>query len=122
MKKPHPTTKTAITNFDSNLAQLLDSKFIIPGTKWRMGLDGLIGLIPGAGDLIMAMLSLYFIVRAFQERMKWYSILAMIWRVLLEMLIGSIPIVGDIFDIWYKANIRNNNALQKHIKAKNKLN
>lgn len=114
MTKPQHTT-TAITKLDNSLAELLDNKFPIPGTRWRIGLDALIGFIPGVGDMLMAILSLYFIVRAIQERMKWSSVLAMIWRVLFEMLMGSIPIFGDLFDIWYKANVRNNNALQKHI-------
>lgn len=118
MTKPQLTT--VITKLDNGLAQLLDNKFAIPGTRWKIGLDALIGLIPGIGDVFMALLSMYFVIRAIQVRMKWTSILAMVWRILFEMLVGSIPIFGDFFDIWYKANVRNNRALQDYLQSNNK--
>jgi hypothetical protein len=119
-QQPTTTSTTALTKLDNSLAQLLDNRFTIPGTRWKMGIDALIGLIPGVGDIFMAILSTYFVVRAIQVGMKWTSILAMIWRILFEMLIGAIPIIGDFFDIWYKANVRNNRVLQNYLQSKNR--
>jgi hypothetical protein len=119
-QQPTTTNTTALTKLDNSLAQLLDNRFTIPGTRWKIGIDALIGLIPGVGDVFMAILSTYFVVRAIQVGMKWSSIVAMIWRILFEMLIGTIPIVGDFFDIWYKANVRNNRALQNYLQSKNR--
>lgn len=107
-----------ITKIDNALAKLLDSQFSIPGTPWRVGIDPILGLVPGLGDVLGAVVSLYFVARGIQEKMSALEIIRMIFNILLEMLIGSIPIVGDLFDVWFKANRRNNARLQKHIGAR----
>jgi len=99
------------------LADLLDSRFIIPGTNIRFGLDGVIGLIPIAGDLISALISFYLISRAAELGLSPWVKLRMTWNVALDTLVGAIPILGDMFDVSYKSN-RRNIALAKRYLAK----
>lgn len=90
-----------------HLAWLLDNLFRIPGTNWRFGLDALIGLVPGAGDAVAAILSLFLLVRAFQFKLPKIVIVRMLINSLLDFSIGAIPFLGDAFDMFYKANTRN---------------
>jgi hypothetical protein len=89
------------------LAQLLDTALLIPGTRFRIGLDGLLGLIPGVGDTIGAALSAYIILEAARLGFPKRTLLRMGGNVAVEALVGVVPILGDIFDIAWKANVRN---------------
>jgi hypothetical protein len=89
------------------LADLLDSKFVVPGTNIRFGLDGVIGLIPGIGDVISALISLYLISRASQLGLSPWIKARMVWNVAVDTLVGAVPILGDIFDVSFKSNRRN---------------
>ncbi|MCI0411511.1 DUF4112 domain-containing protein [bacterium] len=89
------------------LAWLLDNCFKIPGTKWRFGLEAVLGLVPGAGDIISGLLGLFLLIRAFQFRLPKIVIVRMLVNSLLDFAIGAIPFVGDAFDFVYKANTRN---------------
>ena len=91
----------------NKLASLLDTRYIIPGTDYRCGLDAILGLIPGVGDAASSILSLYIVYEAYRVGVRKRVILQMAWNVLLDFLIGLIPIIGDYFDMTYKANIRN---------------
>jgi hypothetical protein len=91
----------------THLARLMDVQFRLPGTRFRFGLDGLIGLIPGAGDVIGAAISVYIILEARRLGASKWIMARMIGNVLLELVIGAIPLLGDIFDIIFKANVRN---------------
>jgi hypothetical protein len=90
-----------------HLAWLLDNCFRIPGTNWRFGLEALIGLLPGAGDAVSAILGLFLLVRAFQFKLPKIVIVRMLVNSLLDFSIGAIPFLGDAFDFLYKANTRN---------------
>lgn len=120
MPEAQEPTLSPIRKFDHFLARALDTQFNIPGTPIRFGLDPLLGLIPGVGDALGAVISLYFVARGIYEKMHWLSILTMILNILLEMLLGIIPLFGDIFDFWFKANQKNNRKLQNHINMKKK--
>ncbi|NVJ96600.1 MAG: DUF4112 domain-containing protein [Alphaproteobacteria bacterium] len=89
------------------LATLLDAQFGIPGTKIRFGLDSIIGLIPGAGDTITATMAAYIIFEAWRLGVPKQIIGKMLGNLVIDWVIGSIPIIGDIFDIGFKANLRN---------------
>jgi hypothetical protein len=89
------------------LADLLDSKFVVPGTHIRFGLDGVIGLIPGIGDIVSALISLYLISRASQLGLSPWIKARMVWNVAVDTLVGAIPLLGDIFDVSFKSNRRN---------------
>ena len=96
------------------LSRLLDNAFAIPGTRFRIGLDGILGLIPGIGDATGAALSIYLIVQAARLGLPVSTVLRMVGNVALETVVGAVPIVGDIFDIVWKANIRNMALLRGH--------
>lgn len=98
-----------------NLAWLLDNSIKIPGTSWRIGLDGIIGLIPGIGDLAAGGLSTYILYQALKLKVPRAIIARMALNVLLESVIGVIPILGDLFDFVFKANQRNVNLMRKYV-------
>jgi hypothetical protein len=86
---------------------LLDSSIPIPGTRYTLGIDQIIGLVPGIGDLAGGFLSLYIIVEASRMGVPRGVLLRMGWNVAVDTLVGEIPILGDLFDIGFKANVRN---------------
>lgn len=97
------------------ISKLLDSAISIPGTKFRFGIDPIIGLIPGGGDLIAALISGYIIFLAFRLGVAKEDLLKMIQNVALETILGSIPVVGDVFDAYFKANLRNLEIVENSI-------
>jgi hypothetical protein len=98
------------------LAHLLDDWFRIPGTSIRLGLDGLIGLIPGLGDILAGLASCLLIVAAWIRGVPYITLIRMLVNVGLEVGIGSIPFIGDIFIIAWKANRRNYTLLTRHLR------
>ena len=97
------------------IAKILDTAIGIPGTKFRIGLDPILGLIPGGGDLITAGISGYTIYLAARCGLERPQIYKMIKNIAIETIVGFVPIAGDIFDAYFKANIRNLEILEKHI-------
>lgn len=89
------------------VSRLLDSKFRIPGTSIRFGLDPIFGLLPVAGDLGTMLISLVLIYTMYQNGASGKLVAKMIFNVLLDVVLGSIPLFGAFFDIYYKANNRN---------------
>jgi hypothetical protein len=89
------------------VSRILDTAFPIPGTSYRIGLDGILGFIPGVGDPVGAMLSGYLIFESARLGAPVRLLLRMIGNVALESLVGVIPFLGDLFDIGWKANARN---------------
>lgn len=98
-------------------ARLMDSKFKIPFTSITIGVDGIIGLIPGVGDGISLVLSLYPVIEAYRMGAGLGLISQMLSNILIDTTIGSIPIIGDIFDIGFKANIRNAKLIREFLQA-----
>ena len=94
---------------------LLDEAFRIPGTRIRFGLDGIIGLVPGLGDVLAGLLSLIIPLAAWIRGAPYITLVRMTANVGIGVLIGSIPILGDIFDIAWKANRRNYQLLRRHL-------
>ncbi|HET6579615.1 MAG TPA: DUF4112 domain-containing protein [Gemmatimonadales bacterium] len=86
---------------------LLDNSIGIPGTRFRLGLESLIGLVPGIGDAVAGLLSLYIIVEAHRLGVPRALLARMGWNVAIDTLVGEVPILGDLFDIGFKANLRN---------------
>lgn len=106
-----------------SLASLMDSRFSVPGTDIRLGLDTLIGLIPGIGDTIGLGVSGYIISRAVQIGVPKPKLTLMAMNVFLDWSIGLIPLIGDIFDWGWKANNRNAHIMRsyfnQHIRGEN---
>jgi len=89
------------------LSHLLDDFIKIPGTSIRFGLDGIVGFIPGIGDLIGGIASCIIIVAAWVRGVSYPTVLRMVANVTIEVVVGSIPVLGDMFDIAWRANRRN---------------
>ena len=100
-------------DFLDRLAWLLDDAFRIPGTDRRVGIDALLGLIPGVGDMVGALLSTYIIVEAARRGAPTTTIVRMLGNVAVETVIGAVPILGDLFDVVWKANLRNMTLLAR---------
>ncbi|MBD2776996.1 DUF4112 domain-containing protein [Iningainema tapete] len=99
------------------LSRLMDTSIGIPGTKFRIGIDPIIGLVPGAGDLISTAFSAYIIFLATRFGIPPKDLAKMIFNVGLETVVGTVPLVGDLFDAFYKSNIRNLAILEQHLMA-----
>jgi hypothetical protein len=89
------------------LSRVLDEQFRIPGTTYRVGLDGLLGLIPGVGDAAGALLSTYILYDAIRLGAPSTVLLRMIANIGIDAVGGAIPVVGDIFDMAWKTNKKN---------------
>jgi hypothetical protein len=98
------------------LAHILDDWFHIPGTNFRIGLDGVIGLVPGLGDILGGLLSSIMIFAAWMRGIPYVTLVRMTVNIGLDVLVGSIPLFGDIFDIAWKANRRNYALVQRHLR------
>ena len=98
------------------LARLMDAQFSVPGTSFRFGLDGIIGLIPGVGDMSTFAVSSYMLWIMAHNGASGYVMARMVLNVLLDALVGMIPLLGDIFDFAFKANMRNVRLMQQHYK------
>ena len=97
------------------VSRLLDSAFVIPGTRYRFGLDALIGLVPGLGDAVGAVFSGYIVLQASRLGAPRSVVSRMIANVAIDTLVGWVPILGDIFDVAWKSNLRNMALLEGHL-------
>jgi len=107
--------RLATLNRIRRLSRLMDTAIGIPGTRFRIGLDPIIGLIPGAGDLVSTSFSAYIIFLAARFGLPRQVLTQMIFNIALEAVVGSVPLVGDLFDAAYKSNIRNLNLLERQL-------
>ena len=96
------------------IAKLMDAQFTVPGTNFRFGLDGIIGLIPGAGDISTFAVSAYLLAIMARNGASGYVMARMVLNVVIDAVVGMIPILGDLFDIAFKANMRNLKLMKEH--------
>jgi len=89
------------------LAKLMDGALIIPGTNTRVGLDAIIGLIPGIGDAITGLISSYLIWEARKLGVSRWTLARMAGNTLIDTAVGAIPLAGDVFDVMFRANMKN---------------
>jgi hypothetical protein len=97
------------------LSRVLDTWFRIPGTSIRFGIDGIIGLVPGIGDVLAGLASSIIIIAAWVRGAPYVTIARMVVNLALDVVIGAIPFLGDAFDIAWKANRRNYALLTRHL-------
>ncbi len=97
------------------LAWLIDGAFSLPGTRFRFGLNSIVGLVPVGGDAILGAISLYIVYEAAQLGVPAPQLARMIANVGLEVFGGSVPILGDLFDMALKANLRNLAIIERHV-------
>lgn len=103
------------------LGRLLDNSIPIPGTGRRIGLDAVIGLVPGIGDLAGGVLSGYIILEAARAQVPTLTLVRMLGNVGIDTLVGVVPAVGDLFDAAWKANTKNVVLLEGHLAANAEL-
>lgn len=104
-----------------HLATLLDGAIGIPGTKFRFGLDPLLGLIPGVGDLVGGVLSLFIVLSAARLGVSGSVIGRMMLNIVMDTAVGTVPVLGDIFDAGWKSNLRNVDLIEQHFDAPQRL-
>ena len=89
------------------VANLLDDSIRVPGTEFRIGIDPILGILPGAGDAVAAALSVYIVLESARLGVPFLTLLRMMANVTLDFAIGSVPVIGTLFDAVWKANQRN---------------
>lgn len=102
------------------LSWLLDNSIRLPG-GFRIGLDGIIGLVPGVGDLLAGFLSTLILHQAYRRNIPRMVLARMLINILIDVGIGTIPIIGDLFDFWWKANLRNARLMDRYEREPGKV-
>lgn len=97
------------------LSHLLDNAILVPGTNYRVGLDPLLGLLPGVGDYLGTAFSAYIVVQAAQLGATKATLFRMVLNIAVDTLVGSVPLLGDLFDVTWKANSLNLALLEAHL-------
>jgi uncharacterized protein DUF4112 len=97
------------------LARLWDAAFRIPGTGIELGLDPLVGLVPGIGDAAGALVSAYIVLEAVRFDVPGATLLRMLANVAIDAVLGTVPVIGDIFDVAWKANLKNVALIEHHV-------
>jgi hypothetical protein len=96
------------------LAWLIDAIGRVPGTRFRFGINSVIGLAPGVGDVVLALISLYFVYEGARLGLPRLKLARMLWNVAVEAVLGAVPVLGDVFDVVWKANLRNVDIIDRH--------
>ncbi len=100
-----------------HVAWLIDAAFVLPGAGFRFGLNSVIGLLPVGGDAVLGAVSLYIIYEAARLGLPKHKLARMLANVGVEVLGGSVPILGNVFDMALKANLRNLRIIEEHFRA-----
>ena len=118
--EPLPNDRAILNQLDF-IADLMDSRFVIPGTSIRLGFDALIGLVPVVGDTVSLLISSYLIKLAHDLEMPAHVKLRMGGNIFADWLIGLVPFVGDALDIGWKANKKNAALVRRHLERSGRL-
>jgi hypothetical protein len=108
------TQKERLARLD-RLARTMDAAFTIPGTRITLGADAVLGLVPAAGDLVAKIASAYILYEAHQLGVPKHKLLRMGGNVLMDLTFGSVPLAGDVFDVFWRANMRNLKIVRDHL-------
>ena len=111
---PAPFDADARLRWVSHIAHLMDSRFRLPGTRFRFGLDPLLGLLPIVGDLSTTVVSLALLLTMLRHGASGVLVVRMALNIFLDTVVGGIPILGSVFDVAYKSNERNVALLRRH--------
>ena len=115
-RSAHPVLRPSSIQIDRELeviSQLMDNQFQIPLIGWRFGLNAIIDLIPEFGDIATTIVALYILVSAVRYRVPKITLLRMGMNIAIYFVGGLVPFAGDLFDAWWKPNIRNINLLRR---------
>ena len=105
--------RTAVERLDK-LARLFDTAFILPGTNIRFGIEAIMRLVPGIGDAAASALSCYLLYEAHRLEVPSHVFARMVANVAIEGVVGAVPLLGDLFDVGFRANRRNVKILREH--------
>ncbi|MEG4533534.1 DUF4112 domain-containing protein [Microcoleus sp. D2_18a_D3] len=97
------------------ISHLLDNAIPIPGTKYRIGLDPILGLIPGGGDLISSIFAGYVVFKSAQMGVPQETLVKMATNIVFDTVAGTVPVAGDLLDVAWKANVKNIELLDAHL-------
>ena len=111
--QPEFDKRAALARLDA-LARLFDTAFILPGTKIRFGVEAVMRLVPGIGDAAASALSCYLLYEAHRLEVPSHVFARMVANVAIEGVVGAVPVLGDLFDVGFRANRRNVKILQEH--------
>jgi len=112
--RPDAATEQSVARLEA-VAKVMDGVLTVPGTNIRLGVDALIGLVPGIGDVISGVISSYLIWEARKLGAPRWLIGRMMANTLLDTTVGAIPILGDAFDVMFRANMKNMALLRRHM-------
>lgn len=115
MKTPLPAKQISKLTKLRRVSRILDNAIAIPGTKISFGLDPILGLLPGGGDTVTGGIAAYIVVEAARMGVPREILWKMVGNILIDSFAGTVPVVGDIFDLGWKANIKNIELLEKHL-------
>ncbi len=112
-----PSVKPASSSLKRlrQISHLLDNAIALPGTDFRIGLDPILGILPGGGDIITGLMSVYIVFEGARMGLPATTLGRMGFNILLDTLTGTIPVIGDFFDVTWKANSQNVMLLEKHL-------
>ncbi|MDJ0556803.1 MAG: DUF4112 domain-containing protein [Microcoleaceae cyanobacterium MO_207.B10] len=122
MAKPSPTTpgnhsQIAKVRQLRKLSNLLDNAVRVPGTSYGVGIDPLLGLIPGGGDFLGGLISVYIVFSAATMGLPRETLTRMASNIVFDSLAGIVPVFGDLFDVAWKANSKNMDILEGHLES-----
>ncbi|MGI6456842.1 MAG: DUF4112 domain-containing protein [bacterium] len=109
------TSEAAILNRIRKLSRLMDEAFTIPVINKKVGLDAILGLIPGIGDVSGSLFTAYMISLALKLNVPNEIVIRMVYNLIIDMIVGSIPLIGDLFDAAFKANLKNLRLLEDYL-------
>ena len=115
MKTSTPGKHIAKVSKLRRISKVLDNAITIPGTKFSFGLDPILGLLPGGGDTITGGISAYIVVEAARMGIPREILGQMVGNILIDSFAGTIPVLGDLFDVGWKSNVKNIELLEKHL-------
>ncbi|MEB3339399.1 DUF4112 domain-containing protein [Okeania sp.] len=114
---PDNELQTAKVKQLRQLSDLLDNAIRVPGTSLGVGLDPLLGLIPGGGDVLGGLISVYIVFSAAKMGLPKETLTRMASNIVFDSLVGIVPVIGDLFDVAWKANSKNMDLLESHLKS-----
>ncbi len=101
-----------------SLATTMDAKFKIPGVPFPIGLDAIVGLIPGIGDTISLGVAGYIVARGWQFGLGSHRLFQMVFNIFIDWLIGLVPVIGDLFDVGWQGNLRNTRIIEEALEKR----
>lgn len=115
MKTSIPTQQISKLTKLRRISKLLDNAIAIPGTKISFGLDPILGFLPGGGDTVTGGIAAYIVIEAARMGIPREILWKMVGNILIDSFAGTVPVVGDLFDLGWKANVKNIELLEKHL-------